>query len=390
MMRRERSRTAYSVLCAALGRITLYAVRCTPYALCLGLTIQAAPRKTKAVVLVTVDGLRWQEMFGGIDPRLMNEKTAGMVEVSAAALRESLSKGTPEARREALLPFFWKELAPRGIVLGNLKKGSPMRVTNSFRVSYPGYSEILTGRAQDGVIKGNDEIRNPTPSILEFLRERLNLKRSQVALFASWNAFRYIAEHTPGSITINAGYEPADATASARAKELSVLQFAARTPWDEARHDYVTFELAMDYLRRERPRVLYISFDETDDWAHGRRYDRVLEAIQYFDHTLQTLWTTLQAMPEYRDQTTLVITCDHGRGDTLADFNSHGDKVAGADQVWLAIVGPDTPARGELTNTESYYQRDIAPTILELLGVPVSAYPGMQGRSIGVALKALN
>jgi hypothetical protein len=365
---------------------TYYLPRAVLFILCLAI-VQAEPRKTKAVVLVTVDGLRWQEIFGGIDPRLMNEKVAGMSEPGAKELRERLAKDTPEARREALLPFFWKELTPRGIVLGNRNKGSSMQVTNAFRVSYPGYSEILTGRAQDDVIKGNDEIRNPTPSILEFLRGKLNLKRSQVALFASWSTFHFIAEHTPGSITINAGYERADAAASARAKELSALQFAARTPWDEARHDYVTFELALDYLRRERPRVLYISFDETDDWAHGRRYDRVLDAIEYFDHTLQTLWNTLQAMAEYRDQTTLVLTCDHGRGDTLADFNGHGAKVTGADQIWLAVIGPDTPARGELTNTESYYQRDIAPTILELLGVPPSSYQGVQGRAIGVAVK---
>jgi hypothetical protein len=358
--------------------------------LSIAVAMQGAPRKTKAVMLVTVDGLRWQEIFGGIDPRLMNEKSAGMTETGAAALRERLTKETPEARREALLPFFWQKLAPHGIVLGNVNKGSSMRVTNAFRVSYPGYSEILTGRSQDNVIKNNDEIRNPTPSILEFLREKLGLKRSQVALFASWNAFHFIAEHTPGSIAINAGYQPADPTASPRAKELSALQFAARSPWDEARHDYVTFELALDYLRRERPRVLMISFDETDDWAHMRRYDRVIEAIQYFDQTLQTLWTTLQAMPEYRDQTTLVITCDHGRGDTLKDFSDHGAKVPGAEQVWLAIVGPDTPARGELTSTENYYQRDIAPTILELLGVPAGSYPGVQGRAIGVAIKAVN
>src|SRR6202011_5679135 len=152
-----------------------------------------------------------------------------------------------------------------------------------------------------------------------------------------------IGEHTPGSITINAGYQPADGNASPRAKDLAALQFAARSPWDETRHDYVTFELALDHLRRFHPRVMHISFDETDDWAHMRRYDRVLESIQYIDQMLRTLWTTLQSMPEYRAHTTLIVTCDHGRGDSLKDFNDHGAKVAGAEQIWLAIVGPDTP-----------------------------------------------
>ncbi len=355
--------------------------------LCLAPSAIPATLKTKAVILVTADGLRWQEIFNGIDTGLMNEKTAGMQEPGAAALRSLLAKDTSQARREALMPFFWKELAPRGVVLGDVAKGSSVRVSNVYRVSYPGYSEILTGRALDDVIRNNDEIQNPTPTILEFAREKLGLPRSQVALFASWDAFHFIGEHTPGSVTINAGYQPADAEASPRAKELSALQFAARTPWDEARHDYVTFELALDYVRSAHPRLMHISFDETDDWAHGRRYDRVLDAIQYFDSVLRKLWQTLQSMPQYRDQTTLIVTCDHGRGDTLKDFSDHGAKVEGADQIWIAIAGPDTPARGEVAPSEDFRQRDIAPTILELLGIPASSYAGVLGRPIGIAVR---
>src|SRR3954453_21486131 len=95
---------------------------------------QTVPRN---VVLVTADGLRWQELFTGIDPMLMNEKSAGMQE--ADKLRKELWKDSPEARRSALLPFFWTKLAPLGIVAGNVRKGSSVEVTNGFRVSYPGY-----------------------------------------------------------------------------------------------------------------------------------------------------------------------------------------------------------------------------------------------------------
>ncbi len=354
---------------------------------CLTSLIEAAPRASKAVFLVTVDGVRWQEVFNGIDPLLMKEKSAGMGEQGAGALRDRLYKDTPEERRLALMPFFWTELAAHGVVIGNLGKASSMRVTNAFRVSYPGYSEILTGRSQDDKIKGNDPIQNPTTTILEFLRTRLSLARSQVALFASWDAFHAIGEHTPGSITINAGYEDAGDDASQRTRELAAMQFDARTPWDEARHDYVTFELALDYVKRAHPRVMHIAFDETDDWAHMRRYDRVLESIQFVDRSLRTLWTTLQAMPEYRDQTTLVVTCDHGRGSTLEDFSGHGAKVRGAEQIWALIAGPDTPAKGEMPQTEDYYQRDLAPTILEIMGVPPASYEGALGRIIDVAVK---
>jgi len=93
---------------------------------------------------------------------------------------------------------------------GNLKEGSSVRVINSFRVSYPSYTEILTGRAQDSAVKGNDAVRNPTPTLLVFLRSKLGLQQDQVALFGSWEMFHLIGEHQPWSIVINAGYRNYD------------------------------------------------------------------------------------------------------------------------------------------------------------------------------------
>ncbi len=40
---------------------------------------QAAPApKTRNVVLIVSDGLRWQEVFTGADPTLLNEKNGGI------------------------------------------------------------------------------------------------------------------------------------------------------------------------------------------------------------------------------------------------------------------------------------------------------------------------
>src|SRR3981081_1502324 len=154
------------------------------------------------------------------------------------------------------------------------------------------------------------------------------------------------------------------------------------TPWDSVRHDYLTFELAQDYLRTAHPRLMQISLGEMDDWAHDRRYDRVLETIGYFDECLKSLWTTLQSMPEYRGVTTMIVTVDHGRGPGLQDWHSHGQKIEGAEQIWLAAVGPDTAALGETHDTATVFQRDVAPTILDLLNINYRDYPGVQGHPI--------
>lgn len=342
-------------------------------------------RKTKHIVLFTSDGVRWQDLFTGIDPSLMNEKNAGMKE--AAALRDKLWRPTPEQRREALMPFFWKHLVPGGILFGNATKGSSMEVSNRYRISYPGYSEILTGRAQDEAITGNDNIQNPTPSFLQFVKEKRHLTPEQVAVFASWENFRYSAESKPGEIFINAGYQPSPLPKDSQTtSQLNKLQFDARYIEDSSRHDAFTFGFAMEYLEKLQPEHLFVSFDETDDWAHARRYDRVLESLQFVDRALQQLWSYLQSSPKYRGSTTLVITTDHGRGSTLKDFSDHGPKVPGDEHIWAAFIGPDTPATGEAANAPPYYQRDIAPTILDLLGIDYRDYKGVAGKPISQAI----
>jgi Type I phosphodiesterase / nucleotide pyrophosphatase len=347
------------------------------------LTISAiAAPATRNVILVTADGLRWQEVFHGIDPLLAHEKSAGMEK--AEDRRKKYERTTEQERREALMPFFWKKFAPEAAVFSNVK------VTNSIHVSYPGYSEILTGRSNDAVIHGNDPIRNPNETVLEFVKSRLGLQKPQVALFASSETFRQIAEHTEGSIFINAGYQTLEAPRGAggptlRLAELSRMQFHALTPWDEARHDYFTGAIALEYMRAVKPRLLDVSFDETDDWAHEHRYDRVLDSIAEFDGFLERLWTAIENSPDYRGSTTVIVTADHGRGSTVADWSDHGAKIEGAGRIWLAIRGPDTPARME--SGEVAEQRDIAPTILKLLGIDPAEYHGATGKVIPQIVK---
>jgi hypothetical protein len=74
-------------------------------------------------------------------------------------------------------------------------------------------------------------------------------------------------------------------------------------------------------------------------------------------------------MPEYAGHTTLIVTCDHGRGDKVKEeWTSHGEKIADSDQIWIAAIGPDTKPLGEMKKTKQYYQRQLATTFAALLG----------------------
>jgi len=341
--------------------------------------------RTRNLILVTADGLRWQEVFRGIDPALMKQKAAGMEE--AEELRQSLWADTPEERRRKLMPFLWSEIARNGLILGNRDAHSDMKVSNGIRVSYPGYSEILTGHAQDDLVHGNDPIQNPSVTILEFLRRKWNLPIEKAALIGSWETFQKIGEHEAGTVFINAGFQRLEhARYSKRLRELSAMQFDLVTAWASVRHDYITFEMAREYLRTKKPRILHIALGETDDWAHDKRYDLTLKTAAYFDRCLAELWKLIQNEGFYRGKTTLVISSDHGRGSTLADWTSHGTKVDGAEFIWAAFLGPDTPATGEAHDTDTYYQRDIAPTMLDLAGIDYSEMEGVQGRPIPIAI----
>lgn len=325
------------------------------------------PPATPHVVLVTLDGTRWQEAFGGLDLEILRS-VSGETPVTETATYQRFWAETPEARRAKVMPFLWTRLAAEhGVLAGNRARGSRMAVANRHRFSYPGYSELLTGAPHDDVITSNDNRRYPYLTVLEWLKSDLSLPRSKVAVFGSWETFNFIAEREEGAVTINAGYEAFEHP-DAEVRTLSGLQSLTPTGFDGARHDVYTFRFAMAHLQTARPRVLYLAFDETDDWAHQKRYDLVLDALHRTDAQLEQLWTWLQADREYRGTTTMIVTVDHGRGRTAGDWSGHGADIAGAEETWFGCFGPRVTARGESVAPGRATQAQVAATIAALMG----------------------
>ncbi|MDH4348587.1 MAG: hypothetical protein OEW17_07255, partial [Gemmatimonadota bacterium] len=112
------------------------------------------------VVLVTLDGVRVQELFGGYDTIVARAGGEFSGIRDTARLRDRYWRPTAEERRRALMPFFWDSLVPRGILLGNQSRGSRMNLANPHRFSAPGYLELLTGRYQPDVTS-NDPVHYP-------------------------------------------------------------------------------------------------------------------------------------------------------------------------------------------------------------------------------------
>jgi len=343
--------------------------------------------RTRNVILITVDGLRIQELFAGMDPVIADSpKRSGIYDLERA--RSRYWRPTAEERRAALMPFFWGTLAPQGIVLGDKEKGSSVLVTNPLLFSAPGYAEILTGQAQPDVTT-NDVRRYPHPTILEFVRRELRLGKRQVATIGSWEGFGVLSSSEENAFFTNTGYERVPREiATTRMALLSDLQFEIMALWEEGRSDAVTFGLALEYLKTQRPRLLYVALGESDDWAHARRYDRLLDYIQVLDGYLRELWQTLQASEFYHGTTTLILTTDHGRGVRPSDWVDHGEGIAGSEDIWIAVIGPDTPDRGELSPSPTVHQADVAATLLRFFGLDPRAFNPDAGPPISAAFEA--
>jgi len=346
--------------------------------------LTAARTKTRNVLLVTSDGLRWQEVFGGADLGLMNKENGGVTD--PVLLTKEFGGDTLEIRRRLLMPFVWDVIAKEGQLFGDARAGSDVKVTNGKNFSYPGYNEIFTG-AVDPLIDSNDKIPNRNVTVLEWLNGRDEF-RGRVAAFGSWDVFPYILNQSRSKLPVVAGWEPL--TGDGRTgEEIMIGRLLTETPrlWPDCCYDCFTFQAAFLYLKRQRPRILYIGLGETDEFAHAGQYDQYLRSAHRVDDYLRLLWETVQSLPDYRDTTTLIVTADHGRGDAPLEWKSHGDKIPGSERIWIAVIGPDTPGLGNRIKHEPLTQSQLAATLAAFLGLDYRAFAPKAAPPIDAVLR---
>ncbi|MBI3846549.1 MAG: alkaline phosphatase family protein [Planctomycetes bacterium] len=324
----------------------------------------AEPTRSENAILVLVDGVRWQEIFGGIDASLLTKENGGIED--ATEIRKAYARDDIDAQRAALMPFFWRVMAKDGQVFGNQKKGCVVHVANGKNFSYPGYSEMLVGFPDDR-IDSNDKKPNPNVTVLEWLNGKPRW-HGKVAAFGAWDVVPYIVNRERCGFFVNAGFEPLTEPMSPRVDILNQLKLDLPKQWEGEPADAITFYSMLEYVKAHTPRVLYLTFGETDEFAHSGRYADVLESIHRTDRFVETLWTTVQAMESYRGKTTLIVATDHGRGDGPREWKNHGKDTKGSENIWIAILGPDTPALGERANVGPFTQSQIEATFAAALG----------------------
>lgn len=320
------------------------------------------------VIIITLDGLRWQELFGGADKLFIENKEFVS---NPKELKKRFWAETPTERREKLMPFVWDYIAKNGAILGNRWEGNYVNLTNTMLFSYPGYNEILTGKADDKRINSNNKINNPNKTILELANTSKTYK-NKVMAFGSWDVFPFIINETRSGIPVNAGYR-STLSKKPSEKELFLDKIQAETPrrWGGVRFDVFTHNYALEAMRKEQPDVLFIAYGETDDFAHDGRYDHYLKSAYRTDQMIKEVWEEVNKNPHYKGKTTLFLTTDHGRGDNGKDnsWRSHGSKIKGAEQTWIMAFGKQINPVGEEKVQAQYYVPQFAASIAEILNI---------------------
>jgi hypothetical protein len=340
-------------------------------------------RKSRNVIFVTWDGFRWQEFFGGAQQVYLS-KDAGVDKVEAVT--KQYWRESEVERREVLLPFIWSTLAKQGQIFGDQSRHAPARLENKHKFSYPGYNEMFSGFADDVRIDSNKKVPNPNVTVLEFLNRQPGFA-GKVGAVATWDVFPSILNEERSGIYVHAGTVPIPSSSPTdRESMLNEMIADAVVLWQGNQIDVITMQAAREYFLKQKPRVLFVGLGETDEWGHGRRYDRYLHAANRADDFVRKIWELVQSLPDYQDQTTLIISPDHGRGSTIRDWTDHGEKIEGAEYIWLAVLGPDTPPLGVRSDVEVTLSQ-VAATLAEAVGENFCASSPRSAKALPNALR---
>ncbi len=344
----------------------------------------AATRATQNVFLITTDGLRWEEVFRGAEEMLISKEYGNVGDTNA--LRAKFWRAHSAEARQALFPFLWGTVAAKGQLFGHRTLGSEVRVSNGHNFSYPGYNEFLTGIA-DPRIDSNDKNLNANTNVFEWLNTRAGFQR-RVAAAVNWDVLPWILNAPRAGFPVWSGFETPSGTRALEVPPLlkDTVEYG-RTIWSGVLLDTFVHAAARHAVETLKPRAMYVSLGETDDWAHEGRYERYLNAAHQFDRMLASLWNLVQSLPEYRGTTTFVITTDHGRGPAPVAWQNHGRQIADSAYMWMAVIGPDTQALGERRNVPLVTQAQVAATVAALVGEDFNAFSTKSAAPVREVLK---
>lgn len=325
-------------------------------------------QKAENIIIITTDGLRWQEVFKGMDSTLADNRKFN--QDNSLYLYKKYWDADVKNRRKKLMPFFWSTLESEGQLYGNRQYSNKVDNANPYWFSYPGYNELFTG-FPDTLINSNGYPPNPNKNLLEYINQQPGYQ-NKVAAFGAWDAFDRILNESRSGFPVYSSFDKTGGEKPGLVEEtINKLLADSYKPFGDAEClDVFTHYAAMHYMETKKPKLLFIGYGETDEWAHSGHYKDYLDAAHMVDKWIKDIWNYIQSTPFYKDKTVLFITTDHGRGDEIKEeWTSHNSKIKGAGQIWFAAMGPGIIRKGEVKKAQQFYQKQFAQTIAHLIGM---------------------
>ncbi|MFD2247010.1 sulfatase-like hydrolase/transferase [Pontibacter ruber] len=269
------------------------------------------PLRTKNVIIVVIDGVRYSETWGAVPGVIPNMST---------------------------------RLLGKGVFFNGF-------LNDAYTYTNSGHTAITTGINQP--IDNYGKELPAHPSFFQLWRKQTGKPASAAWIVSSKDKLDILA-NTRDSLWQN--------------QFVPSLNCGVNGPGTGYRADSLTLVEVKRVLSTDKPNLMLINFMEPDGYAHAENWNYYIRGIARDDRYVQQLYDFLRKDKHYKKKTTLLITTDHGRHLDGIDggWIDHGDNCEGCQRIFLLAIGPDF-AKGQFVDTR-YTLVDISATVAKLMG----------------------
>lgn len=308
------------------------------------------PGSTPLIVLLAIDGVRYQDVFNGPSER-----------------------GFTVARTRAELVPELCAMEKRGVALG-APEHDGFHASGPNYVSLPGYMEMLSGTSATGCTENDCEYMQ-VPTLLDDFQALAPMDPTRSGAFSSWPNIRAAASSGRSGVVSAgrfAGFHHSELRRYPQCWDVLSHGKSDRGGHGHFRHDAITASLALAFLEEAQPDFTFISLGETDEEAHAGNYVGYLKSLKLADQVVGNVRRHLKRFQEQGRATMLLVTADHGRSQ---NFRDHGRKHPESSRSFLFAEGTNIRSLGRFA-TKTSYLRDIAPTLRAASKLP---QPSLRG-----------
>lgn len=318
----------------------------------------AAPgREPRHVVLVTIDGVKWQDVF-----------------VTDGEGRWRLSP--------TRMPVTLAAVRDHGIALGGApKEDKTCGTVHTFggaNLSMPGYEELLSARGT--ACRNNECDAITTPTLLD---DAAAAGLGPVAAIGSWNVLNEAVTNHSQNVALSLGTHPWTGPPPREGSRFEQLlqeaEQAETSPGDfgSYRPDSLTSAIALEYFTTAWPRVVHVGLGDTDEYGHRSDRPAYLRSLREADDLIGDI---VDAANERLVPLTVIVTTDHGRAD---NFHAHSSEYPESGRTFFLAFGDGIAKKGELCLGHDVTTIDVGATMRALIGLPP-----LEGPNVGHPIEA--